>query len=41
MATEGHEHGIRENRKKKRNPEMDLDLNEIRERLEQLALMMQ
>jgi hypothetical protein len=31
MATEGHECGRREGRKKKCNPEMDLELNEIRE----------
>jgi hypothetical protein len=41
MATEGHEHGRREGHKKKCNPEMDLELNEIRERMEQLALRMQ
>jgi hypothetical protein len=41
MATEVHECGRREGHKKKRNPEMDLELNEIRERMEQLALMMQ
>jgi hypothetical protein len=41
MATEGHERGRREGRKKKCNPEMDLELNEIRERMEQLALRMQ
>jgi predicted transposase YdaD len=40
MATEGHEHGRREGHKKKCNPEMDLELNEIRERMEQLALRM-
>jgi hypothetical protein len=33
--------GRREVRKKKCNPEMDLELNEIRERMEQLALRMQ
>jgi hypothetical protein len=41
MATEGHGHGRREDYKKKCNPEMDLELNEIRERMEQLALRMQ
>jgi hypothetical protein len=41
MATEGHEHGRREGHKKKCNPEMDLELNEIRERMEQLTLKMQ
>jgi hypothetical protein len=41
MATEGHERGQREGRKKKCNPEMDLELNEIRERMERLALRMQ
>jgi hypothetical protein len=41
MATEGHGHGRREDRKKKRNPEMDLELSEIRERMEQLTLKMQ
>jgi hypothetical protein len=40
MATEGHECGRREDYKKKCNPEMDLELNEIRERMEQLALRM-
>jgi hypothetical protein len=41
MATEGHERGQREGYKKKINPEMDLELNEIRARMEQLALRMQ
>jgi regulator of replication initiation timing len=41
MATEFHECVRREGCKKKRNTEMDLELNEIRERMEQLALMMQ
>jgi regulator of replication initiation timing len=38
MATEGHEHGQREGHKKKWNPKMDMELNEIRERMEQLTL---
>jgi hypothetical protein len=41
MDTEGHEHGLREGCKKKCNPEMDLELNEVRKRMEQLALRMQ
>jgi hypothetical protein len=41
MATEGHEHGQREGHKRKRKPDMDLELIEIRERMEQLTLKMQ
>ena len=41
MATEDHEHGQREGRKKKCNVEMDLELIEIRERMKQLTLKMQ
>jgi hypothetical protein len=38
MATEGHECGDREDCKQKKNPKMDLELPEIRERMEELAL---
>jgi hypothetical protein len=41
MTTEGHGRGRREDHKKKINPEMDLELKEIRSRMEQLALKMQ
>jgi hypothetical protein len=40
MAIEGHGRDHREYRKKKKNPEMDLELTEIRERMEDLALWM-
>jgi hypothetical protein len=41
MATEGHGCGHREDHNKKKNLEMDLELAEVRERIEQLALRMQ
>ena len=41
MSTEGHEHGQREGHKNKCNPYMDLDLIEIRARMEKLAFKMQ
>jgi len=41
MNTEGHENGQKEDCNKKCNLEMDQDLNEIRARMEQLALKMQ
>jgi predicted transposase YdaD len=41
MVIEGHGHGRREDRKKKRNQGMDEDLVEIRERMEELALLVQ
>jgi hypothetical protein len=41
MASEGHEHGRREDHKNKYNPEMDSYLNQIRLRMEQLELRMQ
>jgi hypothetical protein len=41
MATEGHGHGGREDHKQKKNPEMDLELAEIRARMEELALRVQ
>ena len=41
MATEFHEHGRRQDHKQKFNPNMDMELNEIRERMEQLELRMQ
>jgi hypothetical protein len=41
MATEGHECGQTKGCKKKINPEMDLELNEIRARMEKLTLKMQ
>jgi hypothetical protein len=37
MATEGHGRGHWEDWKKKRNPKMDLELAEIRARMEELA----
>ena len=41
MATEGHGHGHREDRKLQKNPEMDLELTEIRARMEDIALQVQ
>jgi hypothetical protein len=42
MATEGHERGQREgDQQKKNNPDMDLEFNEIRARMEKLAFKMQ
>jgi hypothetical protein len=41
MATEDHGHGHREDRKQKKNSEMDLELAEVRERIEKLVLRMQ
>jgi hypothetical protein len=41
MATEGHEHGQRGDQQKKKNPDMDLEFNEIRARMEKLAFKMQ
>jgi hypothetical protein len=41
MATKGHGHGHREDRKQKKNPEMDLELTEIRERMEEISLWVQ
>jgi hypothetical protein len=41
MATEGHGHGHREDCKQKKNPKMDLELAEIRARMEELALRVQ
>jgi hypothetical protein len=41
MATEGHGHGRREGRKKKCNPEMDLEFNQIKAQMEKLAFKMQ
>jgi hypothetical protein len=41
MATKGHGRGQKEGHKKKCNPKMDREFNEIRARMEQLALKMQ
>jgi hypothetical protein len=41
MATKGHGHCHWEDRKQKRNPEMDLELAEIRVRMEDLSLWVQ
>jgi hypothetical protein len=41
MATKGHGCGHREDRKQKKNPEMDLELVEVRARIEKLTLRMQ
>jgi hypothetical protein len=41
MANEGHEFGRREGHKEKNNPNMDLEFNEIRARMEKLAFKMQ
>ena len=41
MATKGHGCGHREDRKKKKNLEMDKELAEVRERMEELALRVQ
>jgi hypothetical protein len=42
MDTEGHGSGRREgHQQKKNNPDMDLEFNEIRERMEKLAFKMQ
>jgi hypothetical protein len=41
MATEGHGRGKKEGHKHKCNPNMDREFNEIRARMEQLALNMQ
>jgi hypothetical protein len=38
MATKIHGHGHREDRNQKKNPEMHLELAEIRARMEELAL---
>jgi hypothetical protein len=38
MATKGHGRGHWEDHKHKRNPEMDMELAEIRERMEEIAL---
>ena len=40
MATKGHGCGRREGRKKKGNPEMDMELNEIRTKMEKLSFEM-
>jgi hypothetical protein len=41
MATEGHGFGRREDRKKKFNPGMDLEFNQIKAQIENLAFKMQ
>jgi hypothetical protein len=38
MATKDDVHGHREDCKQKKNPEMDLELTEVRERIEHLSL---
>jgi hypothetical protein len=40
MATKGHEHGWRKGHKQKNKAEMDLELIEIRARMEKLTLNM-
>jgi hypothetical protein len=41
MATEGHEHDWRGDQQKKNNPDMDLEFNDIREKMEKLTFEMQ
>jgi hypothetical protein len=41
MATKGHDHGLRGDRKKKNNPDMSLELDEIRESMEKIAFKIQ